>query len=862
LSFNGNNSLVRAVNNNGDLDDLEKGSGMTAMAWINPTTSGVGGAGRIIDKENNTGGWFLSMKGTNQIQFVGAEFTSAAMVVVSSATVTLGSWNHVAVTWDGNADGTNCNIYINGVLSGTTIVAGSGVSGSDAGINFVIGNRDIADRGFAGGIEEVAVWSRILSNSEILAFRIPGSTPTPTPSPSVSPSSTRSLTPTPSASPSSISNGPVAYWKFDEGSGTTVEDYTIYGNTATLVNTPVWGVGQIGNALNFSKNTAVVTANGDGVLANLHASGMSLACWIYPRSSGAGSAGRIVDKDNSLGGWFFSMKNTSQLQFVGDEFATATMVVVSTISLTLNAWSHVAVTWDGNPNGTNCKIYINGVLSGTTITAGSGNPDSDIGVPFCIGNRTQDNARGFDGYIDEMYVYNKVIPQTQVQSVMNAPPAVSSTPGAVSATPSRTPTTTPVTPTPSLSIGVSPPPVTPSASPTSSQTRTPTISVTPSISSSRAVSQSSIVWIPGHIARTGSGNSSGMGGQLATVLSFIQKVIAADINNQFVGFCVPAHWADLEGPTADVYDGSWGGSNSANVGFAGIQRIIDLLKSYPFKRYLMISLNQTGNGAGASTNTNFPANFAPAYLGVGGSGNIYEGGCEWGGRSGYAGYPNTNTTLWNVKTALRVAAMVKAYYDHFGSYDLVTGNGIYMWELTNEISLRAPGDPSPVSKLSNPALVDAITNGYATIRQTCPKLMLSMRPTFVHPETAAGYGAICQAMFNAKICMANEDGSNNFLGTNPHVSWCDQAYAAQGIGVGLTDYTKLNTWTHIFNVENAELGKKARRYMPSRLRMWDPAIIYDTPTASYQRDHPLGGANYLKSSHIIWFAKIYWVLDI
>jgi hypothetical protein len=97
----------------------------------------------------------------------------------------------------------------------------------------------------------------------------------------------------------------------------------------------------------------------------------------------------------------------------------------------------------------------------------------------------------------------------------------------------------------------------------------------------------------------------------------------------------------------------------------------------------------------------------------------------------------------------------------------VTGNGIYMWELTNEISLRAPGDPPPVSKLSNPALVDAITNGYATIRQTCPKLMLCMRPTFVHPETPAGYGAIIQAMFNAKICMANEDGSNNFMGQNP-----------------------------------------------------------------------------------------------
>jgi hypothetical protein len=175
----------------------------------------------------------------------------------------------------------------------------------------------------------------------------------------------------------------------------------------------------------------------------------------------------------------------------------------------------------------------------------------------------------------------------------------------------------------------------------------------------------SIVWRPGHIGRTGSGNSTGFGGSLATVLSFISSAVAADINNQLVGFCVPAQWANLEGPTAGVYDGSWAGSNAANSGFAGVQQLINLLKSFTPKRYLMMSLNQTGNGAGANTNTAFPSGFAPSYL----NSSTYDGGCEWGGRTGYSGYPNTNTTLWNVNTALRVAAMVKAYYDHFGPYD-------------------------------------------------------------------------------------------------------------------------------------------------------------------------------------------------
>lgn len=375
-----------------------------------------------------------------------------------------------------------------------------------------------------------------------------------------------------------------------------------------------------------------------------------------------------------------------------------------------------------------------------------------------------------------------------------------------------------------------------------------------------AASTGGMVWIPGHIGRTGSGNSSGFAGQLPTVLSFIQSAVTADINNQLVGFCVPALWANLEGPTAGVYDGSWAGSQAANSGFAGVQQLINLLKSFTPKRYLMLSLNQTGNGAGANTNTAFPSGFAPAYLGVGGSGNIYEGGCEWGGRSGYTGYPNTNTTLWNINTALRVATMVKAYYSRFGPYDPVTGNGIYMWELTNEIGLQT------TSALNNPDLVNAIINGYGTIRtgvNAAPDLMLCMRPTFVHPETPAGYNAICNAMFNAKISMANEDGSNNPLvangsltaaKANPRIDWGDLAYAGRNPGTGvpdgtMIDYTQRNTWAHIFNVENAEFGREN-----APLGAVPPAGV----GSGYILNNPsfpgiMSGAAALNSSHIIWF---------
>src|SRR5262249_14832299 len=42
------------------------------------------------------------------------------------------------------------------------------------------------------------------------------------------------------ASPSISGSGLVAYWKFDEGSGTTASDSSGNGNTGTLVNGPRW----------------------------------------------------------------------------------------------------------------------------------------------------------------------------------------------------------------------------------------------------------------------------------------------------------------------------------------------------------------------------------------------------------------------------------------------------------------------------------------------------------------------------------------------------------------------------------------------------------------------------------------------
>jgi len=53
-------------------------------------------------------------------------------------------------------------------------------------------------------------------------------------------------------------NGLVGYWKFDEGTGTSVADYSGYGNTGTLNTSSAWTTGQVGGAYNFASRQMTV----------------------------------------------------------------------------------------------------------------------------------------------------------------------------------------------------------------------------------------------------------------------------------------------------------------------------------------------------------------------------------------------------------------------------------------------------------------------------------------------------------------------------------------------------------------------------------------------------------------------------
>ena len=228
--------------------------------------------------------------------------------------------------------------------------------------------------------------------------------------------------------------GPVGWWKFDEGSGTTAADSSGYANTGTLVSSPVWTTGIIGSgALTFDGSTNYVNVpNTSGSLDNLHSTGMTVAAWIKATASGGGGggAGRILNK----AGWFFAL-NAANVRFTdGDTSAYMT----SSSAIPINTWVHVAATWNGlgpGSGGEVIHIFVNGVQADSTTAFYAGDagstPGPDVGAAS-IGNRASDHARGFPGTIDNPKVYNRILSAAEIQALADS--TAPSTPTGLTAT--------------------------------------------------------------------------------------------------------------------------------------------------------------------------------------------------------------------------------------------------------------------------------------------------------------------------------------------------------------------------------------------------------------------------------------------
>src|SRR5438034_399280 len=118
LSFNGTTSLVTVA----DSPSLDLTNGMTLEAWVDPQTSQAGSAS-LLAKIRSGGGFPYGLDDVDGN--VDAYVYTSAHNGTSSAAIPLGSWTHLAATYNGS----KLSFYVNGTLAASKSMTGS-IAGS------------------------------------------------------------------------------------------------------------------------------------------------------------------------------------------------------------------------------------------------------------------------------------------------------------------------------------------------------------------------------------------------------------------------------------------------------------------------------------------------------------------------------------------------------------------------------------------------------------------------------------------------------------------------------------------------------------------------------------------------------------
>lgn len=198
-----------------------------------------------------------------------------------------------------------------------------------------------------------------------------------------------------------LSSGLQAYWRMNEGSGTTTVDSSGSNRTATLVSSPTWTTGKLGGGIGFNGTSQYLTVTGSTTPSTL-----TISAWIKP--TGVTGTQSILSQGSAFS--FRTFDNRLRFTTLGlVDYTTPS----GTALVTANVWQHVAVSFTPNATG-GLKFYVNGVLRHTANTTGM---NSNTNVWQIARTNTSEY---FAGSLDEVRLYNRVVSAEEIASLANS----------------------------------------------------------------------------------------------------------------------------------------------------------------------------------------------------------------------------------------------------------------------------------------------------------------------------------------------------------------------------------------------------------------------------------------------------------
>lgn len=373
-NLSGANSMCAWVKDN-DISQAPAGWNQTFLNLFTNVSNGLS-----IGSVANSGVLFASYRSGGT--YYGAKSTGSVFVS--------GTWVHVCYVWNG----AGIDLYANGAA-----IASTTNSDTIGGVNTIGARNDVGDGAWLGSVDDMRIYSRALSAAEVKLIYQSGALVFKS-----LPNKTVVLQKT---TQNFLNDGLVGYWSFDGGktnwAANTTQDSSVSGNTGTMTNmsttsTPV--MGRMGQALDFDG----VNDRVDIPTELIGTGAVTVSAWVHPRTSGGSDAGNILSNRrfkvtvDSTPFRFFSSNGTGN---------TGSAVVPALFS----AWTHVVVTRSAAGL---INFYVNGAQSGTADQDG-GTPQAGV-ANLNIGNTTL-NESPFDGPIDEVRIYNRILSLSEIKQL-------------------------------------------------------------------------------------------------------------------------------------------------------------------------------------------------------------------------------------------------------------------------------------------------------------------------------------------------------------------------------------------------------------------------------------------------------------
>ncbi len=199
------------------------------------------------------------------------------------------------------------------------------------------------------------------------------------------------------------SQGLVAHWKFDDGSGNTATD-SAGTNNGALIGNPTWTGGRINGALSFDGVDDNVVA---APVAALAGDTLTAQAWIRT-SEFAGIWNPVMTQNAGGNGYYFYVSSNRPAFYlvVGAAYVQATSLEM----INADQWYLFA----GTNDGSNLKLYVDGKLKDSDNSTGFLGVSSNVYIGC-----EPTSSLYYNGLIDDVRIYNRALTESEFQDISN-----------------------------------------------------------------------------------------------------------------------------------------------------------------------------------------------------------------------------------------------------------------------------------------------------------------------------------------------------------------------------------------------------------------------------------------------------------